>query len=118
MHRHECNNHIQPIYLILKIKQRLFLILYFLLRKINVDKIFKIMRRFLFNYSFYSHPEIGKFQGVTEAATTVGVPPFAVEVASGGGDGGSRHGHLHRRALDRDDYGWNSIFGNKFTQDF
>jgi hypothetical protein len=23
------------------------------------------MRKFLFNYSFYSHPEIGKFQGVT-----------------------------------------------------
>jgi hypothetical protein len=23
------------------------------------------MRKLLFNYSFYSHPEIGKFQGVT-----------------------------------------------------
>jgi hypothetical protein len=26
----------------------------------------KIMRKLLFNYSFYSHPEIGKFQGVTQ----------------------------------------------------
>jgi hypothetical protein len=26
---------------------------------------FKIMRKSLFSYSFYSHPEIGKFQGVT-----------------------------------------------------
>jgi hypothetical protein len=24
------------------------------------------MRKLLFNYSFYSHPEIGKFQGVTD----------------------------------------------------
>jgi hypothetical protein len=24
------------------------------------------MRKSLFNYSFYSHPEIGKFQGVTD----------------------------------------------------
>jgi hypothetical protein len=30
-------------------------------------KIFKIMRKLLFNYSFYSHLEIGKFQGVTGA---------------------------------------------------
>jgi hypothetical protein len=28
-------------------------------------KNYKIMRKSLFNYSFYSHPEIGKFQGVT-----------------------------------------------------
>jgi hypothetical protein len=26
---------------------------------------FKIMRKSLLNYSVYSHPEIGKFQGVT-----------------------------------------------------
>jgi hypothetical protein len=37
----------------------------FPVNKINVEKIFKIMRKLLFNYSFYSHPEIGKFQGVT-----------------------------------------------------
>jgi hypothetical protein len=28
-------------------------------------KKFKIMRKLLFNYSFYSHPEIFQFQGVT-----------------------------------------------------
>jgi hypothetical protein len=39
----------------------------FPVNKINVDNIFKIMRKLLFNYSFYSHPEIGKFQGVTTA---------------------------------------------------
>jgi hypothetical protein len=37
----------------------------FPVNKINVEKIFKITRKLLFNYSFYSHPEIGKFQGVT-----------------------------------------------------
>jgi hypothetical protein len=37
----------------------------FPVNKINVEKIFKIMRKSLFSYSFYSHPEIGKFQGVT-----------------------------------------------------
>jgi hypothetical protein len=37
----------------------------FTVKKINVGKILKIMRKLLFNYSFYSHPEIGKFQGVT-----------------------------------------------------
>jgi hypothetical protein len=37
----------------------------FPVNKITVEKIFKIMRKSLFNYSFYSHSEIGKFQGVT-----------------------------------------------------
>jgi hypothetical protein len=37
----------------------------FPVNKINVEKIFKTMRKLLFNYSFYSHPEIGKFHGVT-----------------------------------------------------
>jgi hypothetical protein len=37
----------------------------FPVNKINVEKIFKIMRKSLFSYSFYSHPEIWKFQGVT-----------------------------------------------------
>jgi hypothetical protein len=34
----------------------------FPVKKINVGKIFKIMRKSLFNYSFYSHPEIGNFR--------------------------------------------------------
>jgi hypothetical protein len=40
----------------------------FPVNKINVEKNFKFMRKLLFNYSFYSHPEIGKFQGVTWTA--------------------------------------------------
>jgi hypothetical protein len=31
----------------------------FSVNKINVEKIFKIKRKLLFNYSCYSHPEIG-----------------------------------------------------------
>jgi hypothetical protein len=57
--------HIEPSYLFQKIKQRFFSYTRFLVNKINVEKIFKIMRKLLFNYSFYSQPEIGKFQGVT-----------------------------------------------------
>jgi hypothetical protein len=30
--------------------------------KINVGNFLKIMRKSLFNYSFYSHPEIGDFR--------------------------------------------------------
>jgi hypothetical protein len=30
------------------------------------------MRKSLFNYPFYSHPEIGKFQGVTFASAYFG----------------------------------------------
>jgi hypothetical protein len=41
--------------------------------KINVEKIFKIMRKLLFNYSSYSHPEIGKFQGVTNLPPLKGI---------------------------------------------
>jgi hypothetical protein len=37
----------------------------FPVNKINVEKKFKIMRKLLFNYSFYSHPKIEKFQAVT-----------------------------------------------------
>jgi hypothetical protein len=37
----------------------------FPVNKINIEKIFKIMRKWLFNYFFYSRPEIWKFQGVT-----------------------------------------------------
>jgi hypothetical protein len=41
----------------------------FPVNKINVQKILEIMRKSLFNYSFYSHPEIWKFQGVTKLQT-------------------------------------------------
>jgi hypothetical protein len=34
----------------------------FPVKKINVGKKFKIMRKLLFNYSLYSHPEIGNFR--------------------------------------------------------
>jgi hypothetical protein len=34
----------------------------FPVKKINVGKILKIMIKLLFNYSFYSHPEIGNFR--------------------------------------------------------
>jgi hypothetical protein len=40
------------------------------MNKINVEKIFKIVKKLLFNYSFYSHPEIGKFQGMTDLTIT------------------------------------------------
>jgi hypothetical protein len=36
----------------------------FPLKKINVEKKFKIMRKLLFNFPSYSHPEIWKFQGL------------------------------------------------------
>jgi hypothetical protein len=44
----------------------------FPVNKINVEKNFKFMRKSLFNYYFYSHPEIWKIQGVTPL---VGVYP-------------------------------------------
>jgi hypothetical protein len=34
----------------------------FPVKKINVGIFFKIMRKLLFNYSYYSHPEIGNFR--------------------------------------------------------
>jgi hypothetical protein len=45
-----------------KIKQGFFLYYISCKEKINVGKNFKIMRKSLFNYSFYSHPEIGNFR--------------------------------------------------------
>jgi hypothetical protein len=39
----------------------------FPVNKINIEFFKKYIEIFLFNYSFYSHPEIGKFQGVTKA---------------------------------------------------
>jgi hypothetical protein len=65
--QHECNTHIEPIYFYSENQTMTFSYTRFPVNKINVEKIFKIMRKLLFNYSFYSHPEIGKFQGVTEA---------------------------------------------------
>jgi hypothetical protein len=47
----------------------------FPVEKINFKK-FKIMRKSLFNYFCYSHPEIGKFQGVTDAHNTHTHPPL------------------------------------------
>jgi hypothetical protein len=44
----------------------------FPVNKINVEKIFKIMRKLLFNYSFYSHPEIGIFLSEYRGATPPG----------------------------------------------
>jgi hypothetical protein len=49
----------------LEIKQVFFSYTIFHVKKIKCWKNFKIMRKSLFNYSRYSHPEIGKFQGVT-----------------------------------------------------
>jgi hypothetical protein len=46
----------------------------FPVNKIKIEKIFKIMRKSLFNYSFYSHPEIWKFQGVTVGPTNLVLP--------------------------------------------
>jgi hypothetical protein len=66
MHRHECNTHIEPIYLIQEIKQRFFSYNIFPVKK-KCWKNFKILGKLLFNYSFYPHPEIGKFQGVTSS---------------------------------------------------
>jgi hypothetical protein len=59
---------IEPIYLIQKNNQRFFSYTIFPVNKINVEQIFKIMRKLLFNYSLYSHPEIEKFQGVTQVS--------------------------------------------------
>jgi hypothetical protein len=60
MHRHECNTH--NFYLILENETMDFSYTIFPVKKINVGKILKIMRKLLFNYSFYSHPEIGNFR--------------------------------------------------------
>jgi hypothetical protein len=48
-------------YLISEKQTKVFCILYSL-QKNKCWKIFKIMRKLLFNYSFYSHPEIGNFR--------------------------------------------------------
>jgi hypothetical protein len=55
MHRHECNTH-NFLFDSEKSKKD-FSYTIFPVNKINVGKN-KIMRKLLFNYSFYSHPEI------------------------------------------------------------
>jgi hypothetical protein len=62
----------------------------FPVNKINVEKIFKIMRKLLFNYSFYSHLEIGKFQGVTN------LPPL-----NGISSGDSKKEEARRRVINK-----------------
>jgi hypothetical protein len=64
MHQHECNTHIKPFFYS-ENQTMTFSYTRFHVNKINVEKISKIMRKLLFNYSFYSHPQIGKFQGGT-----------------------------------------------------
>jgi hypothetical protein len=59
MHWHECKTH--NFYLIQKIKQG-FSNTIFPVKKNKCGKIFKIMIKSLFNYSLYSHPEIGNFR--------------------------------------------------------
>jgi hypothetical protein len=60
MHRHECNIH-NFLFDLEKIKQGFFL--YYISCKENECwKNFKIMRKLLFNYSLYSHPEIENFR--------------------------------------------------------
>jgi hypothetical protein len=66
MHRHECNTH--NFLFNLEIKQGFFSYAIFPVKKNKYWKYFKIMRKLLFNYSLYSHLEIGKFQGVTSGA--------------------------------------------------
>jgi hypothetical protein len=48
--------------LLKKIKQGFFLSYISCKEKINIGKNFKTMRKLLFNYSLYSHPEIGNFR--------------------------------------------------------
>jgi hypothetical protein len=60
MHRHECNTH--KFLFDLENQTRVFPYTIFPVKKINVGKILKFMRKSLFNYSFYSHPEIGNFR--------------------------------------------------------
>jgi hypothetical protein len=58
----------------------------FPVNKINIEKNFKIMRKSLFNYFCYSHPEIEKFQGVT---------PWPIKRGGGRPAVGTRNTHAH-----------------------
>jgi hypothetical protein len=61
MHRHECNtqNHLFN----LENQIRIFFLYYISCKENKCWKIFKIMRKLLFYYSLYSHPEIGTYDG-------------------------------------------------------
>jgi hypothetical protein len=61
MHQHECNTHIIILFN-LERQTKTFPYTIFPVKKINVKKKFEIMRKLLFNYSLYSHPEIGNFR--------------------------------------------------------
>jgi hypothetical protein len=56
------NATLTTFYLIQKNQTKFFYTIFPVKKKINVGKILKIMRKLLFNYSFYSHPEIGNFR--------------------------------------------------------
>jgi hypothetical protein len=56
------NATLTTFYLLKKIKQGFFSYTIFPVKKNKCWKIFKIMRKLLFNYSLYSHPEIGNFR--------------------------------------------------------
>jgi hypothetical protein len=60
MHRHECNTH--NFLFNLENQTKDFSYTIFPVKKNKCWKNFKIMRKSLFNYSFYSHPEIGNFR--------------------------------------------------------
>jgi hypothetical protein len=63
-------------YLIQKIKQG-FPYTIFPVKKINVGNFFKIMIKSLFNYSLYSHPEIGNFRVWHSLDSLARLRPFA-----------------------------------------
>jgi hypothetical protein len=60
MHRHECNTH--NVLFDLEKSNKDFSYTIFPVKKINVGIFFKFMRKLLFNYFLYSHPEIGNFR--------------------------------------------------------
>jgi hypothetical protein len=60
MHRHECNTH--NFLFDLENQAKDFSYTIFPVKKNKCWKNFKIMRKLLFNYSLYSHPEIGNFR--------------------------------------------------------
>jgi hypothetical protein len=60
MHGHECNTH--NFLFNLENQTNDFSYTIFPVKKNKCGKIFKNMRKSLFNYSLYSHPEIGNFR--------------------------------------------------------
>jgi hypothetical protein len=56
------NATLTTIYLILENEAEVFFLNYISCKENKCWKIFKITRKSLFNYSFYSHPEIGNFR--------------------------------------------------------